>query len=336
MVFRPRGNTKDFWNTIKGISISEIQREANRPISLAIVGNSEQRDEIRAALYAGSRQLTQPISIPEPAFVQEYEDTSEAAGFPRDAGVFDLVLDTGGGRVDPPEGARIYAFHELGGWEPTLTRLLDDRPDLALPLARSFPAFRKMVAERIIATTATVNAEFALVTGITAAFPILSFLLPVNGLSDILMLTKNQMMMTLRLAAAYGLDIDYKHRLKEIAPILVNAFGWRALARELVGMVPFVGFLARAGIAYAGTVTVGKAAQTYYETGENISREQLTRWYKDALTASKERIRSLASGMKRQSSAPAALAPGDESMAIDTDLFDRPALPSPETPEPVL
>ena len=67
----------------------------------------------------------------------------------------------------------------------------------------------------------------------------LGALLPVNALSDIVILTKNQALMTLRLAAAYGLSLEYKSRLKEIGPILGNAFGWRAVAREIVGVLPF-------------------------------------------------------------------------------------------------
>jgi uncharacterized protein (DUF697 family) len=179
------------------------------------------------------------------------------------------------------------------------------------------------VADSIVAVTATANAQFALVTGITSAFPLLSLLLPVNSLSDMLMLTKNQIMMTLRLAAAYGLEINYKARMKELAPILLNAFGWRAVARELVGAVPVVGFVARAGIAYAGTVTVGKSAMIYYETGENINREQLQRWYREALEASKEKIRALSSVVKRRGRAERALPPASEPLdVIETELCD--------------
>ena len=332
--FKPRGNAKDFWNTIKGISVSDIVREAGRPVSLALVGRAELRRDARVALFAAPDNSGDSGSArPEPAFLQEFDSTAADAGFPHEAGVFDIVIDVGSGRSEPPEGARIYSLADLGGWELTLDRILEDRPDIALALARNFPAFRRRVANNIIVLTATANAQFALVTGITSAFPLLGVVLPVNGLSDMLMLTKNQVMMTLRIAAAYGLEINFKARLKELAPILMNAFGWRAVARELVGVVPVVGFVARAGIAYAGTVTVGKSAVIYYETGENISKAQLQRWYQEALETSREKIKSLADNVRRrgrrQPSLPA-VSEGDE--VVETEMR---ALPSGSAPDPL-
>jgi uncharacterized protein (DUF697 family) len=327
--FKPRGSAKDFWNTVKGISVNDIVREAARPVSVALVGTAELRQEARRALFTPTvPAISAQTALPEPSFLQEFDTTSSELGFPTDPKVFDLIIDVGSGRVDAPEGARVYSIAELGGWESTLDRILEDRPELALALARNFPVFRRRVANNIINVTATANAQFALVTGITAAFPLLSLLLPVNSLSDMLMLTKNQIMMTLRLAAAYGLEINFKTRLKELAPLMINAFGWRAVARELVGAVPVVGFVAQAGIAYAGTVTVGKSAMIYYETGEKISKDQLMRWYNDALAASKEKIKSLTEiagrrgkSMKQLPSAPEP----DSSDVIETEMRELPA-----------
>ena len=329
--FKPRGNAKDFWDTVKSISINDIVRDASRPISVALVGSAELRREARRALFvAPGVSGVNGSALPEPSFLQEFETTSPESLFPRETGVFDIVIDVGLGRVDAPEGARIYSIAELGGWEPTLDRILEDRPEIAIALARNFPVFRRRVADSIISVTATANAQFALVTGITSAFPVLSLLLPVNSLSDMLMLTKNQIMMTLRLAAAYGLEINYKTRLKELAPILMNAFGWRAVARELVGAVPVVGFVARAGIAYAGTVTIGKSAMIYYETGENINKAQLQQWYKEALESSKGKIRALAGAVKRRGKAERALPPPPGTQDIvDTELRELSAVGAP-------
>jgi uncharacterized protein (DUF697 family) len=329
---KPRGGAQDFWNTIKGISVGDIAREAGRPISVALVGNADLRREARVGLFsAPGVESATGSALPEPSFLQEFDSTATDDGFPTDPAVFDVVIDVGGGRRDAPAGARIYSVSELGGWEAALDRILEDRPSTALALARNFPVFRRRVANNIIAGTATANAQFALVTGITAAFPVLSILLPVNSLSDMLMLTKNQVMMTLRLAAAYGLDIYFRSRLKELAPIL---FGWRAVARELVGAVPVVGFVARAGIAYAGTVTVGKSAMIYYETGENISKAQLQRWYQEALEASKEKIKALSGAVRRRGKGQRALPPAPIATDfVDTELHEIPA-PLAEPAEP--
>lgn len=301
------GGAKGFWETIKSVSVAEIGREANRPLSIAVVGPQGLRAEATQALYdlvsmgAGRpEELVRARAMPEPPFIQGFDSTSQEDHFPTQAGIFDLVIDVGG-RKEAPQGTPIYSISELGGWERTLDRILEDRPDLSLALARNFPVFRKRVAQDIIARTATTNAQFALITGVAEAIPITAIILPVSSLSDIVVLTKNQAMMVLRLAAAYGLPVDYKSRVKEIGPILANAFGWRAIARELVGAVPGVGFLARATIAYAGTAAVGKAAQVYYETGETVTAAQARKLYRDAYEASRSRVRALAESIRKGS-----------------------------------
>ncbi|HLK57950.1 MAG TPA: hypothetical protein VKU00_15390, partial [Chthonomonadaceae bacterium] len=242
------GGPKSFLDRVRGVKLSEIIREANRPISIAIVGEAEARAEARRALYTPAEGLPQQATLlPEPAFVQEYDAMSEEANFPRQPKAFDFVLDLSGNREGAPEGTLIYSVAELGGWEQTLDRIVNDQPKLAIALARNFPVLRRRVSQHIITQTATTNAQFSLLTGIAAAFPLLSLIgWAAFDLSDILVLTKNQIMMTMQLAAANGLSLDYKSRMKELAPILLNAFGWRAIARELVGAIPGIGFLFRA------------------------------------------------------------------------------------------
>lgn len=297
------GGPKDFWKVISSVSIAEISRSAERPLSVALVGREDLRQEAIRALYADDAQgktVEGKIrSLPQAPFVQGYDSLTEAAGFPQAAGVFDLVIDLGAGREDAPEGLLIYPIQDIGGWELTLDRILEDRPDLSLALARNFPVFRRRVASRIIAETATANAQFALITGVTAAFPLLGALIPISALSDILALTKNQAMMVLRLAAAYGLSLDYKSRMKEVAPVLVNAFGWRAVARELVGALPFGGFIAKGVISYAGTAAIGKAAQVYYETGEKVTGAQARKYYLEAYEAGRERVKAIAANLRK-------------------------------------
>ncbi len=299
------GGAKSFVDRIRSISFAEVAREANRPISVAIVGDAELRMIAREALFSTGEALpTLPNALPEPAFVQEYDAMSEEAQFPRLPNAFDFVLDVSGNREGAPDGTVIYTIADLGGWEKTLDRIVEDQSRISLALARNFPVFRRRVAQRIISQTATTNAQFSLITGVAAAFPILSWIgLPAFGLSDILVLTKNQIMMTLQLAAAYGLSLDYKDRMKEIAPILLNAFGWRAVARELVGAIPGIGFVFRAMVSYAGTATIGKAVQTYYETGEKLSAAQVKRLYKETYEASREKIRALAASLRRNKTA---------------------------------
>ena len=299
-IVRNYGGPKGFWDRLKSISVAEIAREADRPLNIAIIGAPDVRAEALTAFYSDPGSIAlRGIALPASPALHGYDALTAEANFPNQPGIFDFVLDLGSGsREGLPEGTTVYSIRELGGWEATLDRIVEDRPDIELALARSFPIFRSRVAQRIINATAMTNAQFTLITGVAAAFPLLAPLLAATSLSDIMILTKNQIMMTLRLAAAYGLEVDYKSRLKEIAPILANAFGWRAIARELIGAVPVVGMLAKPAISYAGTVTVGKAAQVYYQTGENLSVAQLRHIYKEAYAISREKLRALSANTR--------------------------------------
>jgi len=60
------------------------------------------------------------------------------------------------------------------------------------------------------------------------------------------------------IAAASDKPVGYSVQKGEIASIVTGAFGWRALARELVGKVPFgVGLIPKGAIAFAGTYVAG-------------------------------------------------------------------------------
>ena len=79
------------------------------------------------------------------------------------------------------------------------------------------------------------------------------------------MLTLNQLRLVLRLAAAYGREID-ADRLPEILGVVGGALGFRALARQALGFVPIAGWAVQGAVAYVGTRTLGEAAIRYFET----------------------------------------------------------------------
>ena len=62
----------------------------------------------------------------------------------------------------------------------------------------------------------------------------------------------NQIRMGFMIAGASDREVGYMEQKGEIAAVIGSAFGWRALARELVGKIPFGGgLIAKAGVAYA-------------------------------------------------------------------------------------
>jgi uncharacterized protein (DUF697 family) len=114
------------------------------------------------------------------------------------------------------------------------------------PLAARVPVLRRAVADQLVASFSRRN-------GIVGAAVF------VPG-ADMPLLTLNEIRMVLRLEQTYGLDIDLRERLPEIAAILGAGLGLRELARELQDVVRGGGWAVKGAVAYAGTRALGEAA----------------------------------------------------------------------------
>jgi hypothetical protein len=160
----------------------------------------------------------------------------------------------------------------------TVAEILAEKHDLTLPLARQFPVFRKPVLENIIHSVARENALFVIATALPNVVPSLIELPWTMGefVSDTLFLTANQVRMAFQIAAACGKESGFANQKAEIVTIAAGAFGWRALARELVGKIPLGGGLIPKGaIAYAGTYVAGKGLELFHQNnGLHTSAEQ--------------------------------------------------------------
>jgi hypothetical protein len=164
-------------------------------------------------------------------------------------------------------------------------RILRARQDLALPLARNFYPFRKQASHQIIRAIAKENALFCLATALPDVLPsFLSIGWAVGEFgSDAAFLTMNQIRMAFHLAAASDRDVGFREQKSEIASLVAGAFGWRALARELVGKIPFGGgLIPKAAIAYAGTYAAGLSLERLYRLGYGFTREERRAVYEEA------------------------------------------------------
>jgi uncharacterized protein (DUF697 family) len=95
--------------------------------------------------------------------------------------------------------------------------------------------------------------------------------------ADFAVLTLNQIRLVLQLAAAHGVEVD-QSRLPEVLATVGAGFGFRALARQVLGAVPVAGWAVKGGIAYAGTRALGEAAQLYFaQVAESAGADPATR-----------------------------------------------------------
>jgi len=186
--------------------------------------------------------------------------------------------------------------------DDSVRRILRARQDLMLPLARHFHPFRKQAVHRIIRTVAKENALFCLMTALPDVVPALGSIPWAVGEfgSDAAFLTMNQIRMAFSLAAASDRPVGYREQRHEIASLMAGAFGWRALARELVGKVPFGGgLIPKAAIAYAGTFAVGVSLERLYRLGYGFTRDERRAVYEDALENGRQIAGMLLDGLRK-------------------------------------
>ena len=203
------------------------------------------------------------------------------AGDPHAPQDVDLVVYYEG--LQGPQGT--YIFHPSDP-DATVSEILDANEDIGLPLARQFPAFRKRVVERIILTISRENALFAVATALPDVVPNLMEVPWAVGewASDTAFLTANQVRMAFLIAAACDREVGFGRQKLEILSIGGSAFGWRAIARELVGKIPLGGGLIPKGaIAYAGTFVVGKGLEHLYHANEAMPHEHRKLLYQKGL-----------------------------------------------------
>lgn len=266
------------WNLVKGLNVSDLAVAAEAPFHLALIG-AEDHTKLLTARLALETAMPRDLGPNGPADISGFVHSYRAA-------------------ADVPPGSLTLDAEALTAGETelvaALTVMAAARPELRVSLARHVPAFRPAVATLLINDASKENAKLAMLSALPGVIPFTDFLLPATALGDMILLTKNQGFLLLSLAAAYGKEIDLKARTRELLPVVGSAFGWRTVARQLIGLVPGgIGVVVKGAVAYAGTYTVGKSASLYYSTGQILSGPRLQQLYKDALGQAVARVMPL-------------------------------------------
>ncbi len=266
----------------RNLNPEQVREVAERPVTVGLIASSE-------SSYRELEELLAPPSLSRSRRL-EVRQALYRADDPAAPAEFDVLLAEAGLAVP---GAVVIHLEEP---RRAIRHVLDTREDLALPLARNFGVFRKVAIARIVKSVSRENALFALMTALPDVVPNLIELPWAVGefASDTAFLTMNQVRMAFLIAAASDRDVGYREQRAQIAGIVGGAFGWRALARELVGKIPFGGgLLPKAAIAFAGTFTVGVGLERLYRVGYGLARQERRDIYERAL----ERGRRLVSAI---------------------------------------
>ncbi len=163
-------------------------------------------------------------------------------------------------RVDPGKAA-----------EQVPRLVLKAFPSLALRLGRDFAALRLEFARGLTARSARRMAVVAAASSVTVSIPLIGQILGLMAVTgETMVITAEQLRLCLLVGALHGRPLNFFDRLDELWPVMGGALGWRTLARQLVGLVPVAGPLAKAAIAWSGTWVVGESCRLFYEMGEDL------------------------------------------------------------------
>ncbi|HEX8985840.1 MAG TPA: hypothetical protein VF767_10420 [Bryobacteraceae bacterium] len=269
----------------------EVRDLAEKPVSVGLIASS----------HDGFAAMEDLLSPPSYSHARRFESGQALHRItePGEGREYDLVLCEE--ELLAPRGAFLFDRRHP---ERTIARIIDARQDLRLSLARHFAPFRQPVIANVIRAIARENAAFSVVTALPDIIPSLIELPWAVGefASDTAFLTMNQVRMAFLIAGASDQQVGYMEQRAQIAGIVGTAFGWRALARELVGKIPFGGGLVpKAAIAYAGTYTVGVGLERFYRIGYGLTREERKEVYRKALDRGRGIVDAIVQGARRGS-----------------------------------
>ena len=282
------GNIAQFWRLTRELDVQGLRASFERPVNLRVLGSdlalaqrvarliepdpaesgevsagvlitqSRERADAYVAAIGGpleteARRALSDLSVSEtPVIVVQTEGAAGmlVLGIPEDH-----IITIGAAEGDDVVRDRLFRALVLAA------------PDVMLSAGRRHALLREPVAEHLIRDTSRVNAQFAAVSSLPANIPILGGM--VGDVADMLVLTKNQVLLLFKLAGLYGRDLELgRQLLVEIMPVVGGAFVWRSTARALVGLLPgLLGLLPKTLVAYTGTYVVGQTARYYYRFG---------------------------------------------------------------------
>lgn len=279
---------KQIRDSLSNLNPSEIRQQADRPLIIEVHGSTpESFREIGRFLAPAS------ISEQKRAEVRRIVFKAGEAPLKPTFAVYDELT---------PHGADGFTFYRD---DPNrmVSEILDRHEDLWIPLARYLVNFRQPVVDRLIWQVSKENALFSLATAVPSILPFVSLPWAIGEFaSDTAFITMNQMRLAFQIAAASDRVVGYREQKAEIASLVAGAFGFRAIARELVGKIPMGGgLIPKAAIAYAGTFVVGVSLDRFYRLGHGLSRGERKEAYQEAYDKGLALASSMLANVRSQS-----------------------------------
>jgi hypothetical protein len=285
---------KEIRTAVANLNPHEVQSAAERPLRIGLVATGPTGFDTLEEFLLPSEKISYRKRVGSAALLHRAADHD----LPEQ---LDFVLCEQG-FPGLPNAFQLYGDRP----DQTIHEILARHDDLGLALARNFHPFRQPVVDKIIHSVSRDNALFALVTALPDVIPSIIELpwAVTEFASDTAFLTINQIRMAFLIAAASDKPVGYSLQKGEIASIVTGAFGWRALARELIGKIPFGGgLIPKAAIAFAGTYVEGLGLDRLHRLGYGLTSEERRASYQAAFERGKGLVELVMRGIKSGSTA---------------------------------
>ncbi|MGD9713517.1 MAG: hypothetical protein AB7V46_15840 [Thermomicrobiales bacterium] len=285
-------NLKNLTQIMKELSLDDLQQGAEKPPRVLVLAASLEAADVLAETLTGEARSPYVTALRLDTPVDRLDTYDAAIVFDPDARpeTRKLIEDLGKRNTN----ALIITWMSTDPTEHLAARVVRDRmlkhsSERAVSFGRHMPAFVAPAVKEVIDDTAAANAQFALIANVPSVIPILGTLATVSA--DFLVLTKNQLLLTYKVAAIHGRDLNNRAAiLREMTPVAGVGFFWRTIAREAATLLPLAaGTVPKVAIAYSGTVAIGKAADYYYRFGEKPSKDLMKSYFRTGMESLKRR-----------------------------------------------
>jgi uncharacterized protein (DUF697 family) len=312
----------DVWGLLKEMDLEAVRREADRPFQVLVIGHADDAeaaadllsgpgngrhpwllcaDAAEARRRAGSGLIDLAVIVARPTDPEQVAAaTREVLSAARVPFVTVLVAATSRANDALARGGEaVRALVPALGADavgPLAGAILAAVPaPLRLPLARQLPPLRPAVIGALIEDAARTNALYSLTTGLAEAVPVLN--VPLN-LADVVVLTKNQLLMSYRIALAAGKRGRGRELMAEVAGVIGGGLLFRQAGRSLIGLIPGVGIVPKVAVAYAGTIAIGRAVSVWALDGGTLTKQAVRGFYLEASRRAKQVAKDLVSRAK--------------------------------------
>ena len=314
----------DVWRILREVDLEQIRRDADARFRLIVLSDDPTGAEELVRGLAGAsghpwlevHETGSPVLEPSTATAALVLSSrpglpaplAQAARALRASAVPVVTVVRGSAQVTDAvvrdgETSRVAVASLAEGMETVAQALVASTPQgTRLALARQLPPLRRTVFSSLIEDTARANGAYAFSAGMAETVPVLN--VPLN-VADVVVLTKNQLLMGYKIALGSGKTGRPRELVGEILGVIGGGMLFRQAARSLVGLIPIAGLLPKVVIAYAGTWAIGQALAVWGTEGRRVSRGALIRLTREA----RGRGRLLARRLLATRQAPAAPPP---------------------------